>query len=317
MQMKKIALVSFLALSTLAFAAPADLQAKLQEMASKHHGKVALYAKNLKTGDTVALDADIPVQTASVIKLPIMIEAMYQVKAGKLKLDQHLRLTKDNQVPGSGVLPFLSPGLDLTLEDTITLMMILSDNTATNMTIDAVTIPAVNKRIESMGLKNTYLYKKVYKPAEGPMPPDQKKFGLGKTTAREMAVAMESVERCEIGDPALCKRMLEIMRNQQYRNMIPHYIETVDTSETPSAIADKIGALDAVRNDVALVFTKSGPLVISVFTYENKDQRWVPENEAELLIARMAKLIVDTWGPQLRSGEAIVPDEKVSPKPHD
>src|SRR4051812_27566123 len=269
--MKKIALVSFLALSTVAFAAPADLQAKLQDMASKHHGKVALYAKNLKTGDTVAIDADVPVQTASVIKLPIMIETMYQVKTGKLKLDQRLRLTKDNQVPGSGVLPFLSPGLDLTLDDTITLMMILSDNTATNMTIDAVTIPAVNKRIESMGLKNTYLYKKVYKPAEGPMPPDQKKFGLGKTTAREMAIAMESVERCEIGDPALCKRMLEIMRNQQYRNMIPHYIETVDTSETPSAIADKIGALDAVRNDVALVFTKSGPLVISIFTYENKD----------------------------------------------
>lgn len=317
MQMKKIALVSFLALSTITSAAPADLQTKLQEMASKHLGKVALYAKNLKTGDTVAIDADVPVQTASVIKLPIMIEAMYQVKTGKLKLDQRLRLTKDNQVPGSGVLPFLSPGLDLTLEDTITLMMILSDNTATNMTIDAVTIPAVNKRIESMGLKNTYLYKKVYKPAEGPMPSDQKKFGLGKTTAREMAVAMESVERCEIGDAALCKRMLEIMRNQQYRNMIPHYIETVDTSETPSAIADKIGALDAVRNDVALVFTKSGPLVISIFTYENKDQSWVPENEAELLIARMAKLIVDTWGPQLRTGEAITPDEKVAPKPHD
>ena len=81
------------------------------------------------------------------------------------------------------------------------------------------------------------------------MPPDQKKFGLGKTTAREMAVAMESVNRCEIADPGLCKRMLEIMRNQQYRNMIPHYIETVDTSETPSAIADKIGALDAIKKE--------------------------------------------------------------------
>src|SRR3954453_10124351 len=136
-------------------AAAADLQQQLEKMAAAHHGKLALYAKNLKTGDTVAIDADVPVQTASVIKLPIMIEAMYQVKAGKLKLDQRLRLTKENQVPGSGVLPFLSPGLDLTLNDTITLMMILSDNTATNMTIDAVTIPAVNKRIQSMGLKNT------------------------------------------------------------------------------------------------------------------------------------------------------------------
>jgi beta-lactamase class A len=306
-----------LALCSATFAATSDLQAKLQEMASKHHGKVALFAKNLKTGDTVAIDADVPVQTASVIKLPIFIEAMHQVKDGKLKLDQKLKLTKDNQVPGSGVLPFLSPGLELTLEDTMTLMMILSDNTATNMTIDAVSIPAVNKRIEALGLKNTYLYKKVYKPAEGPVPPDQKKFGLGKTTAREMAMAIESVANCELADQALCKRMLEIMRNQQYRNMIPHYIETVDTSETPSAIADKVGALDAVRNDVALVYTKSGTLVLSIFTYENKDESWIPENEAELLIARMAKTIVDTWGPQLRTGEALSPNEKVAPKPHD
>jgi beta-lactamase class A len=185
------------------------------------------------------------------------------------------------------------------------------------MTIDADGIPAVNKRIETMGLKNTYLYKKVYKPAEGPMPADQKKFGLGKTTAREMAAVMESIQRCDLGDAALCKRMIEIMRNQQYRNMIPHYIETVDTTETPSAIADKIGQLDDVRNDVALVFTKNGPLVISAFTYDNKDESWVPENEAELLIARMAKLIVDTWGPQLRTGEALAPDEKVAAKPHD
>src|SRR5690348_1855147 len=216
--MKRV-LIFILALSTSSFAANSDLQSKLQDMASKHHGKVALFAKNLKTGETIAIDPDVPVQTASVIKLPIMIEAMYQVKAGKLKLDQRLKLTKDNQVPGSGVLPFLTPGLDLTLNDTVTLMMILSDNTATNITIDALSIPAVNKRIETMGLKNTYLYKKVYKPAEGPMPPDQKKFGLGKTTAREMATAIESVERCDIGDPALCKRMLDIMRNQQYRNM--------------------------------------------------------------------------------------------------
>jgi len=87
------------------------------------------------------------------------------------------------------------------------------------------------------------------------------------------------------------------MRNQQYRNMIPHYLEVVDTSETPSAIADKIGMLDDVRNDVALVYTKAGPVVISAFTYRNQDQRWTADNQAELLIARMAKKIVDAWSP--------------------
>ncbi len=298
--MKRLLLVVLIASA----ASAADLQKQLEEMAGKHPGKVALYAKNLKTGDSVALDADRPVKTASVIKLPIMMEAFYQVKAGKIRLQDKIQLTKQNQVPGSGVLAFMSPGLELTLADAITLMMILSDNTATNMVIDQVGIPAVNKRSQSMGLKNTWLYKKVYKPAEGPMPADQKQFGLGKTTAREMAEAMASIQRCDLGDQVLCHKMIGIMRNQQYRNMIPHYLETVDTSETPSAVADKIGQLDAVRNDVALVLSKSGPLVISAFTYDNQDESWVPENQAELLIARLSKAIVDAWAPEgLRTGE--------------
>ncbi|MFB3812543.1 MAG: serine hydrolase [Terriglobales bacterium] len=300
-------LVIVLLLTATAFAASSGLQSRLERMAVQHQGKVALYAKNLKTGDTVAIDADRPVKTASVIKLPVMIEAFYQVKAGKHRLDEKITLTKENQVLGSGVLPFLDPGLQLTLKDAITLMMIVSDNTGTNLVIDAVGIPAVNERIKAMGLKNTWLYKKVYLPPTGEAPPDQKQFGLGKTTAREMAEIMASVQRCDLGDRKLCDLMIGIMRNQQYRNMIPHYIETVDTSEIPSAICDKVGALDAVRNDVALVQSKSGPLVISIFTYDNKDQTWIAENQAEQLIAKMAKLIVDTWSPE---GLQVVMAEK-------
>ncbi|HEV2115321.1 MAG TPA: serine hydrolase [Terriglobales bacterium] len=293
-------------------ACAANLQKQLNKMAGRFHGKVALYAINMKTGETVALSADEPVQTASVIKLPIMVEVFAQVAAGKRSLDDPLVLTKENQVPGSGILGALQPGLRLTLYDTVVLMMDLSDNTATNMVIDHVGIPAINGRIRAMGLKDTYLYKKVFKPAEGPMPPDQQKFGLGKTTAREMAEVMESIEGCAAGakppapapanwngvnDPGLCRQMIEIMRNQQYRNMIPHYLETIDTSDQGSAIADKVGELDDVRNDVAVVYSKAGSIVISAFTYDNKDQTWIAENEAELLIARMARLIVNTWSP--------------------
>jgi beta-lactamase class A len=278
----------------------ARLQSQLRQMSAQHRGKVALWARNLKTGETVAINAAEPVQTASVIKLPVMIEAFYQAKAGRLQLGQKLKLTKDNQVPGSGVLQFMDPGLEVTLKDAITLMMIESDNTATNMVLDVVGIKAVDQRIAAMGLKNTYLYRKVFKPADpadGPLPPDQQKFGLGKTTAREMGEALASIERCDIGDRALCKTMIGIMKNQQYRNMIPHYLETADTSEQESAIADKLGALDEVRNDVGLVYTKAGPIVISIFTWDNKDQSWIMENEAELAIARMAKTIVTTWSP--------------------
>src|SRR5438270_3584595 len=275
-------------------------------MASQHRGNVALYAKNMKTGEVLQIDPDHVVQTASVIKLAIFVETFHQIKDGKRSLADKVMFKPEDRVIGSGVLQYMHAPLELTLEDAIVLMMIESDNTATNLVIDQVGLANVNARIAALGLKDTYLYKKVYKPPQGPMPADQKIYGLGKTTAREMGVIMESVERCEVGDQKLCAKMIDIMKGQQYRNMIPHYIEAeIDTSETPSAIADKVGELDAVRNDVGVVYTKTGPIVISIFTYNNKDQRWIFENEGELLIAHMAKAIVDAWSPK-----GVVSDKK-------
>ena len=113
-----------------------DLEKKIKELAASHHGNVALYAKNLTTGETVSLDSARPVRTASVIKLPLMLQVFEQVKLRKLKLSAPVLLTKDNQVPGSGILNLIDPGLTLNLKDVITLMMTLSDNTPTNMVID-------------------------------------------------------------------------------------------------------------------------------------------------------------------------------------
>lgn len=286
-------LIAIVCLNTSLFAA--DLQKQVEAIAAHHQGKLAFFAKDLKTGATVAVDADVPVQTASVIKVPIMLQAMYEVKAGKHHLDEKLKLTKENQVEGSGVLTMLQPGLELTLQDAITLMIVESDNTATNLVLDDIGIPPVNARIAKMGLKNTYLYKKVFKPPVGPTPPDQKKFGLGKTTAREMAEILESIDRCDLGDKTLCEKMIGILKNQQDRNKIPRYLESSDTTVQASAIANKTGSEDDVRNDVGIVYTKHGPIVISAFTYDNKDQSWTVDNTAEVLIARLAKLVVDTW----------------------
>lgn len=275
-----------------------ELQKKIEALAAAYHGHVTLYAKNLTTGETVSLDSASPVQTASVIKLPLMLQAFEQVKAGKLKLSEPVVLTKENQVPGSGILRLMNPGLTLSLKDSITLMMTLSDNTATNMVIDVVGLRPTNDMLARMGLKNTYFYKKVFKKPDGPMPPDQKQFGLGKTTAEEMAKVMEDIYRCDLGDHRLCLQMITIMRNQQYRDMLPRYLESADASDGLSPIADKIGALDDVRNDVALVYTQRGPVIISIFTYGNEDKSWTPENKAEMLIGRLAQVIVNTWSPQ-------------------
>jgi len=263
------------------------------------------------------------VQTASVIKLTILFEAMEQVRSGKAHWDDKITLAPGDGVSGSGILLFLDAPQTLTLKDVLTLMVIMSDNTATNLAIDKIGLDAVNERIAWMGLKNTHLYKKIGKPATGPMPADQPKFGLGKTTPREMAEVMERIGLCELDGPgklraggvsplsandtAICGVAMKMLRGQFYRDTIPRYLEKLDATETGSGTASKTGSLNAVRVDVAIVAGKSGPMVLSIFTYENVDTGWTADNEGELTIAKLAKAIVDAWSPGGIDGKTLVP----------
>jgi beta-lactamase class A len=283
------------------------LDRQLQTIAQVHRGHVALFAHNLKTGETASLDPDEPVKTASVIKLGILLDAAEQIRAGHATLGERLALAREDQVQGSGVLGQLTAPLSLTLGDTLTLMIVLSDNTATNMAIDRLGLAHINATLRAAGLKQTVLYKKVYVPAQGPLPADQPRFGLGKTTAPEMASIMERLATCQLAldgakdmlpaDGPICGALLHMLRNQQDRDSLPRYLESLDTSEHGSAIANKTGALDQVRNDVALISTKEGPVVVSAFTWENADQRWTGDNEAEQTLGKLAEAIVRRWSP--------------------
>lgn len=295
----------------------AGLEARLRVLAGQHHGKVALYATQLNTGKVVAVDADAVVQTASVIKLTVLYEAMEQVRSGAAHWSDPVTLGADDGVSGSGILMFFDAPQALTLKDVLTLMVVMSDNTATNLAIDRLGLDKINARIAWMGLKDTHLYKKIGKPAEGPMPADQAKYGLGKTTPREMADVMQRIGRCELeekpvpatapADLAICSVALKMLRNQFYRDTIPRYLEKLDSTESGSGTASKTGSLNAVRNDVAIVAGKSGPMVLSIFTYENKDTGWTADNEGELTIARMARAVVEAWSPSGLDGKMLVP----------
>ncbi len=311
---------------------------ELAPILQAHHGKVALYARQLNTGRELELGADTPVQTASVIKLAILYEAMVAVREGRAKWDEPITLKPGDTVGGSGMLHFFDTPLQLTLKDVLTMMVIVSDNTATNLAIDRFGIDAVNARMERLGLKNTHLYKKVFKPATGPMPADQPKFGLGKTTPREMAMLMLEIGACRLRpapplpaaqqgvgivapavvpmdaeDKAVCEVGLGMLKNQFYRETVPRYLESMDASDGGVAIASKTGSLDAVRNDVALVAGKSGPMVISIFTYDNADHGWTVDNEAEVTIAKLAKVIVSRWSPAGLDGKTLVPGLGLQP----
>jgi beta-lactamase class A len=277
------------------------LYTQLAPMIAAHHGKVAIYARQLNSSHEIEINADTEVQTASVIKLAILYEAMEEVREGKAAWDEKLTLKPGEAVGGSGMLHFFDAPLTVTLKDVLT----------------------VNARVEALGLKHTHLYKKVMKPATGPMPADQPKFGLGKTTAREMAEIMEDIGECRLrpvhgwqnasgglsfeamddADKAVCAVGLGMLKDQFYRETIPRYLP----GGGDQTVASKTGSLNAVRNDVAIVAGKSGPMVISIFTWDNEDHGWTVDNAAEVLIARLGKAIVDAWSPDGLDAKGLVP----------
>lgn len=297
-----VTLLSIALLTKVATAAPPaagpSLQQRLQGMAAVYPGQVGLYAHDFSTGATVSIHPDTPVPTASVIKVALLLETMHQIKDGKLSLDTPLVLTKHNQVPGSGILKLMTPGLQLTLHDALTLMMTLSDNTATNLVIDKVGLAPTNALMAKLGMNDTYFYSKVFMKPAGPVPADHARFGLGKTTPKQMGELIERIYHCDLGDGTLCRDMVTMMRNQQYRAMLPRYLDDADASDGLSPIADKVGEVNASRNDVALVYAKNGPMVISIFTHDNPDHSWTPQNHAEEFIGRLAQAIVNEWSPQ-------------------
>lgn len=288
--------------------APATpLMEQVLRIVHEHHGQVALFAENLKTHQTVAVSQDVPVQTASVIKLAILYEALEQIRSGKAHFEDRITLTHADQVPGSGLLVMVDTPMQLTFKDVLTMMIVMSDNTGANLAMDHLGIANINNRVAKLGLKNTYLYKKVSTPLPPGvvLPADFSKFGLGKTTAKEMATLMTKIVRCELaspgdppqaGDAALCDAALKMLHVQFYRSAIPRYLDTMPGA-TGDSIANKTGSLNAVRNDVAAISTKNGIVVIAAFTFDNADHSWGAEQEGELTIAKLARAIIRNWSP--------------------
>jgi beta-lactamase class A len=297
--------------------AESSLQAQVEKIASLHRGKVSLFAENLSTHESVSIASDTPVQTASVIKLAILYEALEQIRAGKVHFEDRITLKPADQVPGSGVLLLFDAPLPLTFKDVLTLMVMMSDNSAANLAMDHLGIANIDDRMVKLGFNETYLYKKVFTPvAPGAvLPPDYKRFGLGKTTARQMAALMTRFVECRLADPGqpplstdadLCRTALKMLHVQFYRSAIPRYLDGMPGA-TGDSIANKTGSLDAVRNDVAAISTRNGMVVIAAFTYENADHSWGAEQEGELTIAKLAKAIVTAWSP---NGLAKWPDQE-------
>src|SRR5260370_15058349 len=244
-------LISLFLITNMAFAqapkAPSELDARMRAEITPFKGKVSVFAKNLDTGQTYSYKGDERVRTASPIKVAVMIESFARVSEGRAKWTDQLVLTKAARYGGSGVLPELGDGLRLTLRDCVNLMMVVSDNTATNMVLDYLTTDSVNARMSSLGFKATRIMRRiggVGESREGKYP-NTNRFDLGATTPHEMAQILERLDRGESVNTASAKRMIELMKREQGRHAIARNAWDV-------TMASKDGALDRLRTWLAL-----------------------------------------------------------------
>ena len=264
----------------------ATLDDQVKPLVASFKGKVSLFAKNLDTGETYGLNPDERVRTASTIKIAVMIEAFSRVAEGKAKWTDEVVLTKEKKVSGSGILNELSDGLRLTLRDAVNLMMIVSDNTATNLVLDVLTTDAVNARMESLGFKQIKIMRKVGSGGESAAGKvaENKKFGLGMATPREMVLVMEKLDRGEVISPAASKEMIELMRREQGRNTIGRSLWNVP-------LASKYGALDRLRSAVGILYTKNGKIAMAISCDDMPETIWSVDNPAYLLISRLSEVL--------------------------
>jgi beta-lactamase class A len=194
-------------------------------------------------------------RAASTIKVPIMIEAYRQIERGTLSPDDRYQLRDEDRVPGSGVLANLHTGLDVTIADLLFLMIVVSDNTATNLMIDRLGFDAVNETMSSLGMDDSILGRPMLGrlPAEG----DPENWA----TPSDFALAMQSIAVGQAARPESCERMLETMQHQEEIRRVSRFLPDADDIRWGS----KPGDLPGVVNDVGFVMTDNGVLCVAAF----------------------------------------------------
>lgn len=232
--------------------------------------KVSLATKSL-TNRNVAFNyrADERVPSASVIKLPIMLEAMERVKAGSLNLDEIHMLTASEKVGGSGLLQTYPDQSRVSYRELLRLMMVESDNTATNIFIQRLGREAINQRIRILGLNRSRLNR---------MMMDTLAVEQGRenyVTAGEMSTLLEKIYRNQVATPKLCAEMIDILKQNKGELTIPRLLPK------DVAVAHKTGTLTYVRGDAGIIYVKE-PFLLSVFV------EGVPTPEAERIIGELA-----------------------------
>jgi beta-lactamase class A len=272
------------------------LQRALDESLARFPGRAGIWVKDLGTGVEGSVRADETFNSASVIKIPILLLAYQMADKGTLSLDERITIRKEDIRGGSGIFRYHDVGLQPTLRDVLMQMVITSDNTATDIAIAKVGgVDRVNAWLKENGYADTLrltqttgeLFAKYAALPQGANRNERtnkdRAYWLGEMTPRATGRMLEAIQKETLVSAKSSQEIIRVMRAQQAgARRLPHYVS--------SPIAHKTGDFPPVlANDVGIIYARSGPIVVSFFGNEIDALYGAAEDH----IGRTAELILE------------------------
>lgn len=267
----------------------ARLHRTLDSLAMAHHGVVGYAVRDVETGARFSLRGDSTFGTASLIKVAVLVTLYDLVEHGQISLSDPITLLDIDKVGGSGVLNQLHGGLTLTVRDVAQLMIELSDNTATNLLLQKITIARVAAKMDSLKLGNTRVHHQSMQRAITTVARDSsEKYGLGKTTPNEMSQLFLLLAQGKAVSPKADSAMLAMLETNDEDELLTRWLAGVRA-------AHKSGKDDEIRTECALLYLRTR-VAVCVLTNKNADQRWIVDNEPERMMGRFGAEVARAFG---------------------
>ena len=293
------------------------LQRRLEQLASSFPGKVGIFVRNIETGAEAGVNTNDQFPMASTYKVAIMVQVFRDAEAGRLSLTERVALTENDRRLGSGLLPYVTTGLNPTIHDLVLLMITLSDNEATDLLLKRVGAKNVTATLRQLGIQDLRVDRSTEEligdwlaaanpslrgvsgaelsahPEKVPeLSPDQTERAdrafvddpRDHTSPKAMADLLTKIFRAQAASEESCRDMLDIMQQQQLRTRIHRYLEDV-------TIASKNGTIGYVTNDVGILYEGKQHIILSIYTL--KQSSAVKTEQAEELIGRISRAAYD------------------------
>ncbi|MBN1682373.1 serine hydrolase [Candidatus Bathyarchaeota archaeon] len=285
---------------------------KLEKISNNIQGILGISLKYLETGEEIFINGDVLFPFASIFKVPVIVTLYNRVDDGKIGLEEKVPMTAFSRVPGSGVLRELTPGLVLSIRDYRSLMMMISDNTATDIIVQLLGKNKINLNMKQLGLEKTNIttcreilfelgglldlpyedrtierYKSEMSVPASIRPRSEVDETRGVTTPKEMLTLLEKIYNGEAASRNSCDEIIELMKLcQTGGNRIPKHLPRELVK-----IAHKTGSIRGVVNDTAIIYPKNfKPYILCCFTKHLKDS-----NEGEEAIAEVSKTVYEYY----------------------